>query len=53
VWVKAADAAAEPGALDADERGELNRLRREVKDLRMDREILRTAAARFALETIR
>lgn len=52
-WVKAANAAEEPGALDADERAELARLRREVKDLRMDREILRKAAAYFAKETIR
>lgn len=50
-WVKAADAAEEPGALDADERAELARLRQEVKDLRMDREILRKAAAYFARET--
>jgi transposase len=52
-WVKAAEAAEEPGALDADERAELARLRREVKDLRMDREILRKAAAYFARETTR
>ena len=32
---------------------ELHRLRREVKDLRIDREILRKAAAYFAQETIR
>jgi transposase len=41
------------GALDAGERAELQRLRRAVKDLRMDREILRKAAAYFAQETIR
>jgi transposase len=52
-WVKAADAAEEPGALDADERAELHRLRKEVRDLRMDREILRKAAAYFAKETTR
>ncbi len=52
-WVKAANAAEEPGALDADERAELARLRKEVKDLRLDREILRKAAAYFAKETIR
>ena len=51
--MKAADAAEEPGALDADERAELARLRKEVKDLRQDREILRKAAAYFAKETIR
>lgn len=51
-WVKVADAAEEPGALDADERAELARLRREVKDLRRDREILRKAAADFAQERV-
>ena len=52
-WAKAADAADEPGALDATERAELARLRKENADLRMDREILRKAAAYFAKETIR
>ena len=52
-WAKAAGRDEVPGALDADERVELNRLRREVKDLRMDRENLRKAAAYFAQETIR
>lgn len=52
-WVKEIDAADEPGALDADERAELARLRKENADLRMDREILRKAAAYFARETIR
>lgn len=52
-WVKAAVVAEEPGALDADERAELHRLRKEVRDLRMDREILRKAAAYFARETTR
>ncbi len=42
-----------PGALDRDERAELERLRKENKDLRMDREILRKAAAYFARETAR
>ena len=41
----------QPGALDPSERAELERLRKEVKDLRMDREILRKAAAYFARET--
>jgi transposase len=45
VWIKAAEAQETLGALDADERAELERLRRENKDLRMDREIRRTAAA--------
>jgi transposase len=52
-WVKAVERDEEPGALDASERAELERLRAEVKDLRMDREILRKAAAYFARETNR
>jgi transposase len=52
-WVKTADAAEVPGALDADERAELARLRKENADLRMDREILRKAAAYFARETFK
>jgi transposase len=52
-WVKAVEAAEAPGALDADERAELERLRKENKELRMDREILRKAAAYFARETNR
>lgn len=42
-----------PGALDADERAELARLRQENRELKMDREILRKAAAFFARETNR
>lgn len=52
-WVKAAEEAEAPGALDADERAELARLRKENAELRMDREILRKAAAYFARETSR
>ena len=52
-WVKAVEAAEVPGALDADERAELARLRKENKELRMDREILRKAAAYFARETFK
>jgi len=52
-WVKAVEATEVPGALDADERAELARLRKENADLRMDREILRKAAAYFAKETSR
>lgn len=42
-----------PGALSEHERLELKRFRREVADLRVEREILRKAAAYFAKETIR
>jgi transposase len=52
-WVKDAKRDEAPGALDPDERAELERLRKENKDLRMDREILRKAAAYFARETAR
>lgn len=51
-WVKAAREEAE-SSLDADERAELERLREENRELRMDREILRKAAAYFARETNR
>nr|WP_141823107.1 transposase [Humibacillus xanthopallidus] len=39
-----------PDALDINERAELDRLRREVAELRMDREFLKKAAAFFATE---
>ena len=39
-----------PPALDIDERAELERLRVEVGELRMDREFLKKAAAFFATE---
>lgn len=39
-----------PPAVDADERAELERLRREVAELRMDREFLKKAAAFFAAD---
>lgn len=48
---RAADAV--PGALSEHERLELRRLRKEVADLKVEREILRKAAAYFAKETTR
>jgi transposase len=39
-----------PSALDVDERAELERLRVEVAELRMDREFLKKAAAFFVSE---
>jgi transposase len=56
-WVKldreARERAADPEALSESERDELKRLRRQVAELEVDREILRKAAAYFARETIR
>lgn len=45
--------AADPDALSESDREELRRLRKEVIELRTDREILRKAAAYFARETQR
>lgn len=42
-----------PGALSEHERLELKRLRKEVSDLKVEREILRKAAAYFAKEMTR
>ena len=44
---------AQPGAISENERSELRRLRSEVKELKLEREILRKAAAYFAKETTR
>jgi transposase len=54
-WLRQAEADAgrgQPGELATDEREELRRLRREVQVLQQAREILRTAAASFAKETL-
>ena len=52
-WVKQAKVdrgAGPPGALTSEERTELTQLRREVRTLRMEREILKNAAAFFVKE---
>jgi transposase-like protein len=52
-WVKRAAIDAgdgPPGALTSDERAELTQLRREIKRLQVEREILKKAAAFFAKE---
>ncbi len=54
-WIKRAQIDAgrgQPGELTTAEREELRRLRREVKVLQQEREILRKAAAFFARETL-
>jgi transposase len=53
-WVRQADVDAgkgAPGALTTAEKEELSQLRREVKVLRMEREILKRAATFFAKES--
>jgi transposase len=52
-WIKEFDQLDAPGALNADERAELKRLRKEVAELKQDREILKKAAQYFARETTR
>ena len=52
-WVRQAEVdggRGRPGALTTDEREEVTRLRREVRTLRMERDILKKATAFFAKE---
>ncbi len=49
-WKKELEQEASGERLTADERAELARLRREVKELRMEKEILKKASAFFAKE---
>lgn len=49
-WVKQQAQEKNGERLDTDERAELNHLRREIKTLRMEREILKKASAFFAQE---
>lgn len=52
-WIKEAERDAQPGALSVDERAELKRLRKELAEVKQEREILRKAAQYFAKETTR
>ena len=52
-WVKEFDGRDAPGALSDNERAELARLRKELAEVKQDREIMRKAAAYFARETTR
>lgn len=49
-WKAKLEADKEGSALSADERTELNKLRKEVKTLRMEKDILKKASAFFAKE---
>jgi transposase len=51
IWVAQADQGLRNDGLKTDEREELSRLRREVRTLKQEREILAKAAAWFAQET--
>ena len=50
-WVKQAEASGSTNTLVPDERAELQRLRKENQELRMEKEILRKATAFFAKES--
>ena len=51
IWVAQADQGLRNDGLKTDEREELSRLRREVRTLKQEREILAKAASWFAQET--
>ena len=51
-WVKQAERNEAPDALDADERAELERLRKENRELRREKDFFRLAAAHFAKEQL-
>lgn len=50
-WVQHAEASGSADSLSPDERTELQRLRKENQELRMEKEILRKATAFFAKES--
>ncbi len=50
-WLKRAEASGSADMLSPDERAELRRLRKENRELRMEKEILRKATAFFAKES--
>ena len=50
-WVKRAETSGSAGTLSPNERVELRRLRKENRELRMEKEILRKATAFFAKES--
>ncbi len=49
-WVAKARLAAEPGGLSSDERAELKRLRQEVAELRMERDVLKRSVVLWVKE---
>ena len=49
-WLKKAEASGSADTLSPDERTELRRLRKEIQELRMEKEILRKATVFFAKE---